>query len=68
MANINMDGLKDLTTNEAKTLRIALDERANRLSETLKTIEESDSMHEVYINSLVDINSILDKLFPVSID
>jgi hypothetical protein len=47
---------------------IALDERSNRLSETLKTIDEEDSMHRVYVDSLVDINNILDKLFPVKID
>jgi len=68
MIKINLESLKELTSNEVATLRIALDERGNRLSETLKTIDEEDSMHRVYVDSLVDINNILDKLFPIKID
>ena len=65
---INLESLKDLTQNEVSTLRIALDERLKRLSEGLKNIDEEDSMYRVYVDGLVDINNILDKLFPVEID
>lgn len=69
MMKINQEGLKELTSNEIATLRIALDERRSRLSESLKSIDdEEDSMHRVYVDGLIDINNILDKLFPVEID
>jgi hypothetical protein len=68
MIKINLEGLKELTFNEVSTLRIALDERRERLSEGLKNISEDDSMYRVYVEGLVDVNNILDKLFPVKTD
>jgi len=68
MIKFNPEGIQELTSNEISTLRIALDQRREKLNEGLKNISEDDSMYRVYIDGLVDINNIYDKLWSVDID
>ncbi len=60
--------MERLTKEERLTIKLALEERYARLSQTLSTLTDKDDMHRVYVDGLVAINNTLDKLFPVVID
>lgn len=59
--------MERLTKEERLTIKLALEERHARLSQTLSTLTDKD-MERVYVDGLVAINNTLNKLFPVIVD